>query len=163
MIPLQYQGEGHFQAPRGFTKRCDKDFVIGETHPWEIMPERSMKSHAHYFALVNEAWANLPEALASDFPSAEHLRKHAMIKAGYCDMTRVVCADNAGAVAAAALMQSMDTYALCEVSGRVVTVWRAKSQAIRSMGAKVFQESKDKVLTEIGKIIGADVAQGEAA
>lgn len=163
-IPLQYQGEGQFTAPRGFAKRCDKEFVIGETLPWGVVHERSSKSHAHYFAQVHDAWANLPERLAADFPSAKHLRKWVLIKAGYCDVTKIVCGDNAQAIAACALMQGMDTYAICSVEDCVVTVWRAHSQAHRAMPAKVFQASKDAVFAEISKLIGADVMQaGEAA
>lgn len=66
MLPLQYQGEGQFTAPRGFKALCDKDLVIGETLRWEICHERSAKSHAHYFAVIGDAWANLPEGLAMD-------------------------------------------------------------------------------------------------
>jgi hypothetical protein len=164
MLPLQYQGEGQFTAPRGFKALCDKDLVIGETLRWEICHERSAKSHAHYFAVIGDAWANLPEGLAMDFPSAEHLRKHALIKAGYCTMTRIVCRTNEDAVAACALMKGMDGYSICDVSGTVVTVYQAQSQSRRAMGAKVFQESKDKVIAVISEIIGADATQaGEAA
>lgn len=163
MIPLRYEGEGTFQAPKGFAKRCDAEFVIGETLPWEPVKQRSQKSHAHFFAVIADAWANLPESLADDFPSSEHLRKHALIKTGYCDMARIVCADTPTAIAAAALMQAMDTYAICQVEGRTVTVWRATSQSVRAMGAKEFAESKNKVLDFISQLIGADVTTECAA
>lgn len=164
MLALTYLGEGQFQAPRGFAKRCDKELVIGETLRWEVVHERSMASHRHYHAVIADAWANLPEAMTSDMPSPEHLRKHCLIKAGYCDMTKLVCGDNAEAIRAALLMKAMDTYSICEVSGCVVTVYRAKSQSIRAMGKAEFQKSKDAVLVEIGKLIGADPAElGKAA
>ena len=164
MLALTYMGEGQFQAPRGFAKRCDKELVIGETLRWEVVHERSAASHSHYFAVLADAWANLSEALAADLPSPEHMRKHCLIKAGYCDMTKLVCGDNAEAIRAALLMKSMDTYSICEVSGRVVTVYRAKSQSIRAMGKKEFGDSKNAVLVEIGKLIGADPAElGKAA
>lgn len=159
LLPIRYDGDGAFSAPPGFRKRCDKELVIGETLQWQTVGPRSMKSHRFYFAAVNEAWANLPETLCADFPSAEHLRKHALIKTGYCSMKRIVCGDNAEAIAAAAIMQDMDTYALCEVSGRAVTVWRANSQSIKAMGGKAFKESCDKVLTEISRIVGVDVTE----
>lgn len=164
MLPLQYQGEGQFTVPAGFVARCDKELVIGETLRWGIIHERSAKSHAHYFAVIADAWANLPERLAMEFPSAKHLRKHALIKAGYCTMTRVVCRTNEDAVAACALMKGMDSYSICDVSGSVVTVYRAQSQSFRAMGAKVFQDSKEKVIAVISEIIGGDATQaGEAA
>lgn len=164
MMALTYMGEGHFQAPPGFIKRCDAEYVIGETLRWQICHERSAKSHAHYFATVDSAWANLPEALAMDFPSADHLRKHALIKAGFCTMAKMVFGDEAEALRACSILRGMDSYAICEVSGRVVTVYRAQSQSLRAMGAKVFQDSKDKVLAVISQIIGADATQaGQAA
>lgn len=163
MIPLQYQGDGSFLAPRGFWKRCDKEYVIGETLTWEVVKARSEASHKHFFACVHDAWSNLPETMAAEFPSSEHLRKWALCKAGFCNMTKIVCADNAAAIAAGALMQAMDTYAICEVSGRVITVFRAKSQSSRAMGAKDFQDSKEAVLGEISKLIGADAAQAGLA
>ena len=164
MLPLQYQGEGQFIAPRGFVARCDKELVIGEVLSWEICHERSAKSHAHYFATVGDAWANLPETLAMDFPSAEHLRKHALIKAGFCTVAKMVFGDDAEALRTCHILRGMDSYAICEVSGRVVTVYRAQSQSVRAMGAKAFQDSKDKVLAVISQIIGADATQaGKAA
>lgn len=79
-------------------------------------------------------------------------------------MTRIVCRTNEDAVAACALMKGMDGYSICDVSGTVVTVYQAQSQSLRAMGAKVFQESKDKVIAVISEIIGADATQaGEAA
>lgn len=163
MIPLRYDGDGAFVAPRGFWKRCDKELVIGEVVPWERIEVRSAKSHDHFFAQVKDAWANLPEALAMDFPNFHHLRKHALCKAGYCTITKVVCADNAGAVTAASLMQGMDTYAICDIAGRVVTVYRAQSQSKKAMGAKVFQQSKEDVFAVLSQMIGADITQSEAA
>jgi hypothetical protein len=163
MIPLQYQGEGLFQAPRGFAKRCDKDFVIGETLTWDQHKPRSADSHKHYFAVIADAWGNLPETLAMDFPSSEHLRKYALIKCGYCDKAEIIVADNSTAITTAALMKSMDTYAICEVKGRVVTLWRAQSQSMKTMGNKTFQESKTKVLDVISQLIGADATQAGMA
>lgn len=163
MLPLIYLGEGQFQAPRGFAKRADRELVIGETLQWEIIKDRSMNSHRHYFALIAEAWANLPEQLAEDFPSPEKLRKWALIKAGYCTMTRIACRDNAAAVAACALLSGIDSFSICDISGSVVTVYRATSQSVRAMGAKEFQISKEKVLMQISQIIGADVTQASEA
>lgn len=165
MAALTYAGEGEFHAAgRGLAVLCDKQLVIGETLRWQIVSERSAASHAHYFACVASAWASLPESLAADFPSPEHLRKHALIKAGYCSMNRLAFRTNADAVAACAVLSSMDSYSICDVAGNVVTVYRATSQSMRAMGKKAFQESKDKVLDVISQLIGADATQaGQAA
>lgn len=163
MVPLIYQGEGQFTTPHGFAKRCDRELVIGETLNWEQVNERSAASHRHYFATIADAWSNLPEALAADFPSPEHLRKHALIKIGHCDMKRLAFRSNADAIAGCAVMAGMDTYSICEVSAAVVTVYRAKSQSMKAMGKKDFEESKGKVLDVISQIIGADATKASEA
>lgn len=163
MIALQYMGEGEFRTTsKSHAARCDKDLVIGEVSRWEPVHERSLDSHRHYFACINNAWANLPEALADEYPSPESLRKRALIKCGYCDMTKIVCRTNADALAVAALVTAMDEFALVNVSDNVVTVWRAHSQAMRAMGKAKFQESKDRVLHWISQLIGADVTEKAA-
>ena len=161
---VSWNGEVFVPISKQWAKLADREYVIGEQYRVEVRHERSMASHRHYHAVIADAWANLPEALAADLPSPEHLRKHCLIKAGYCDMQKLVCGDNAEAIRAALLMKSMDTYSICEVAGRVVTVYRAKSQSIRAMGKAEFQRSKELVLSEIGKLIGADPAElGKAA
>lgn len=159
IVPLRYVGDGEFQAPKAFAKQCDAALVIGEQQRWELVNERSAASHKFYFATIAEAWGNLPENLVAELPSPEHMRKHCLCRAGYCDVTKLVCGDNDDALRAALLMKQMDTYAICEVSGRVVTVYRAKSQSVRAMGKKDFEASKTAVLSEIGKLIGADPAE----
>ena len=52
-----------------------KAFVEGRRYWLEEVSERSWISHQHQFAFVNQAWDNLPEALADTFPTPEHLRK----------------------------------------------------------------------------------------
>jgi hypothetical protein len=163
IFPLTYMGSGEFMTSRGFVARADKLLVVGENLQWEQIKPRSADSHKHYFAVINDAWSNLPEALAMDFPSSEHLRKFALIKSGYCSKAEIILPDNSAAVATATLMKSMDEYALCEIRGRVVTLWRAQSQSMKSMGGKAFQESKTKVLDVISQMIGADAAQAGMA
>ncbi len=163
MIALRYMGDGDFQAPIGHAKRLDKALVIGEVLHWEQVNQRSSESHKHYFAIIAEAWGNLPEDLGLELPSPEHLRKYALCKAGYCTVNKVVCRTNADAIQACMVLAAMDSFAICEVSGSVVTVYRAKSQSMKAMGGKVFQESKERVLQVISEMIGADATQARAA
>lgn len=164
IAPLQYLGAGQFQATTGHATRLDKALVIGETLQWEQVHPRSIESHRHYFAVIADAWGNLPESWAIALPSPEHLRKHCLIKAGYCTTVQIACATNSEAVKACAQFKSMDTYSVCSISGSVVTVSTAISQSVKNMGGKVFQESKTRVLDIISEMIGADATQaGQAA
>lgn len=164
MAPLIYLGEGQFQAPIGHARRLDKALVIGEVLTWEQINSRSMESHKHFFSCIADAWANLPEQWATALPSPEHLRKHCLVTAGYCNTIQIVCATNSEAVKACAQFKSMDTYAVCSINDRVVTVSTATSQSMKAMGGKVFQQSKEKVLHVISEMIGADATElGKAA
>ena len=158
-IPLRYEGQGYFRAI--YPKRC-ADIPLGVA-AWRQVEHRSPESHKHYFACIADAWGNLPEALADEHPSPEHLRHFALIKAGYCTETKVVCATNGDALALASYASKSDTFALVNIVGRVVTIWRAESQSVKAMGGKKFQESKEAVLRVISEMIGADAAQGGMA
>lgn len=166
-VHLRYCGAGEFRASTKFLERlCDRELVIGEASQWEQVQERSKKSHDHFFALVHEAWVNLPEHLVTEFPNETALRKFALIKTGYCTVHKTVMADNTEAIKHAAFLQGREEYALCEIVGNVVTVWTAESQRRKAMGKKKFQQSKDDVLTFLSELIGTDVAtlkQAEAA
>ena len=167
IVPLRYMGAGEFRAVHTFAeKQCDRELVIGEVQRWELAVDRSEKSHAHFFSLVHEAWLNLPEQYAIEFPNETSLRKFSLIKTGYCKIHKMVMANNAEAIKQAAFMQSLEEYSICEIIGNVVTVWIADSQNYRAMGKKTFQKSKDDVLTFLSQFIGTDVAtlkQAQAA
>lgn len=135
----------------------------GDVRGWQLAEARSKATHDHFFACVNETWKNLPDDLQTDFPSAEHLRKWALIKAGFCTQTRVACRTVEEALKLAATARQLDKYALVEVSGtkkrpgRIVTIWTADSQRKDEMGRKVFQEAKDRALHVLSDLIGTDV------
>lgn len=155
VIPFRYEGNGMFRCLRP----GKIDLEIGEIRGWQIVEHRSDKSHRHYFAVIREAWGNLPEHIADDFKSPEHLRKWALVETGYADVTQMVLPTNADAVRAAALMTAMDGYAVIGVSERVVTIARAHSQSEKAMGRTEFQESKDAVIDRISRLIGTDATE----
>lgn len=154
-------------VPR-FHNLANARFVIGEAYTLVEHQERSSASHAHFFAAVNEGWMNLPEDQAERFPSAEHLRKYALIRTGYSDSHTLVCSSKAEAQRVAAFMRPIDEFAVVTVQGATVTRFTAKSQSYRAMGREDFQKSKDAVLDYIASLIGverADLAstEGKAA
>ena len=138
----------------GFQRQADQLFVIGETYRLAPVEDRSAASHRHYFAAINEAWQNLPEGMADEYPTPEHLRKAALIRAGYRDERSIVCANRAEALRVAAFIKPMDEYALVATSETVVRVYTAQSQSVRAMGKAEFQKSKDAVLDALAAMIG---------
>lgn len=129
-------------------------FAPGGRYRVQLVEERSRASHNHYFAAIGEAWRNLPDHMLDEFPSSEHLRKKALVRAGYADERTFVCASKAEAARMAAFMRPMDEYAIVSVREATVTVWMAKSQSVRAMGKAEFQASKEAVLDVISRLIG---------
>jgi hypothetical protein len=153
IYPLGFQWDGEAMIPLQ-PRLADKYYVVGETY--RMIPEepRSTATHNHQFAEVAEAHSNLPEDLAVEFPTADHLRKYALIKAGYCDKASFVCSSKAEAVRLAAFLKPIDDYSIVTVDDCVVTRYTAQSQSRRAMGAKTFQDSKTAVLEIVAAMIG---------
>jgi hypothetical protein len=158
-LALRWTGDSFTPLDERAQKAMDAEYVVGEIYRFERHEARSITSHNHYFAIVHGAWATLPEHLAGDFPSPEHLRKFALIKAGYGYQRKVVCSTAAEAIKTAGLLQELDEFSIVEVAEKVVTLHRAKSQSMKAMGKRDFQESKDAVLQVISQIVGSDVLE----
>ncbi len=157
-FPLRYQWDGEAMRPatRYWAREADKRFVVGETYTLDELHMRSHQTHAHYFACIKAAWESLPGGLALVYPSPEHLRKVALIRAGYATKVQHVAKSAAEAQRLAAVIRPYDTYQIVEVTGSIVTVWHAMSQDHRSMDKAAFQASKEAVLRWVGDLIGAD-------
>lgn len=151
--PMDFSWDGENFVPR-VPRLADKHYVVGLSYRLVPHEERSMRSHRFYFASVNEAWKNLPEDMADRFPTADHLRKYALIKSGYRDERSIVCSSKAEALRVGAFIRPMDEYAVVVVRDAVVTVYEAKSQSMRAMGKKTFGASKEAVLDTVASMIG---------
>lgn len=156
---FRYEGEGAW-IPHGriWAERADKYFVIGETYRIEWREERSMDSHRHFFAAINEGWKNLPDQWAELLPSPDHLRRYALIKTGFCDSRSYPCPSKADAERLAAFLKPFDEFALIVPKDRVITVFTAKSQSVKSMDRREFTASKAAVLEYVAGLIGTTSA-----
>ena len=133
---------------------ADRHFVVGDRYTLAVHENRSTASHNHYMAAIKEAHDNLPESVAERLPTPEHLRKYALIKAGYRDERSIACASKAEAQRVASFTKPMDDYAVVVAQESTVTIYTAKSQSYRAMGKKIFQESKERVLDVIAEMVG---------
>lgn len=160
-VSCVWDGDAFVPLPR-FARLCDKHFAVGESYPLIVHEERSQASHSHYFAALNEAWKNLREDVADRFPTSEHLRKWALVKAGFADERSIVCASKAEAQRVAAFISPMDDYAVIVVREATIKVFTAKSQSMRAMGKADFQASKEAVLDVISGMIGIKTGELKA-
>lgn len=155
--PLTFQWTGEEMVPLNrFVREANRRFIVGETYRMDVIEERSIASHNHFFALVHEAWRNLPEHLAERWPTDKHLRAWALIKAGYRDERSIVCASKAEALRVKAFIRPLDEYGVVLASEAVVTVYTAKTQGRKAMGKEAFQASKEAVLGILADLIGTD-------
>lgn len=145
-----------------YAKEADAQFVIGSNYRLGIEESRSEKSHDHQFAWLGEAWKNLPEDIAQQCPSPEHLRKHALITAGFYDQMSIDAGSNAAAIRVAAGFRALDEFLVAVVAGPLVLVRTARSQKKRLMGVKDFQASKQAVLEVVAAMIGVPPEHLEA-
>lgn len=164
-FPMRFEWDGEAMRPatKYWAREADKRYVVGETYTMDEIFVRSHQTHAHYFACIKAAWDSLPDALRPQYPSAEHLRKLALIHAGYCSTMQHVTKSEAEAHRLAAAIKPYDTYQLVLVEGNIVSVYHALSQDHRSMDKQRFQESKEAVLRWIGDLIGADPTELRSA
>lgn len=158
-LPFYWSGKEMVPLNAGVARRCAKAYAEGEVVNLAVVEDRSAASHRAYFASVNEAWLNLPDDLAERFGSPDHLRKFALIKAGYSDSQTFVASSKAEAVRLAAFIRPIDEFSVVTVNGTTVTRFTAQSQSMRAMGKETFQRSKDAVLEQIAKMIEVPVAE----
>lgn len=161
-ILCTWQGDSFTPASARWQKEADKLFTIGERYLISTAEERSATSHRHYFAAINEAWMNLPESLAEEYPNAEKLRKHALIKAGYADSQTFACSSRAEALRLQTWLRPIDEFSIIRCAGATVTRYTAQSQSMKAMGKERFQQSKEAVLEVIAGMIGTTAATLDA-
>lgn len=158
-VPLIYEWDGDAMKPLGrFASLANKQFVVHERYRLEVVQDRSFESHKHYFAAVTEAWNNLPEIHANRWRTPDHLRKWALIQAGYKNETTYIAKTKAEAHRFAGFLHSLDEFAEVEVDGCLIAYRTAKSQDYKSMSRKEFQESKDGVFRVLSDLIGVSVS-----
>ena len=156
-IPFRWTGSS-FEPVGRFGKECDRHFVVGEIYRLVELEERSIASHRQEFAWLHDAWLSLPEEIAANFSSEDELRKHALIRTGWCHRVEHVYPSKAEALRqAATIRQHKGEYCIVVVRDTLVTVLTARSQKMRGTGAMKkdeFQRSKSDIMEFIGAMLG---------
>lgn len=152
---LVYEWTGAVMAPLN-RRAAERQYEIGEQYTLDVREDRSAAAHNHEFAWLHEAWLNLPESLADTYASPEHLRKRALIAAGYYDEEIVDVGSKAGALRVAASFRRVDDFAAVVTRGTVVVIRRAKSQSRRAMDRKTFNVSKAAIMDVIAGMLGVE-------
>lgn len=163
--PITAVWTGEVFVPDGNWSRaaCMDALGAGEVTRLLVNPDgkpRTEKSHRHQFAWVRDALENLPEHMM-DAPFAKNedcLRKHALIKCGYCDAAVLAAGSEREARRMAAHVKALADkahgYSITVVSGRLVYSYTPKSQTYKAMPDGEFQRSKQDILEFIAGLIG---------
>jgi hypothetical protein len=153
VYPLLFAWDGEAMRPLN-TRAADRQYVVGERYRLEPREERSDATHRHEFAWLHDAWLNLPERLADQYPTPEHLRKRALIQAGFYNEEIIDVGNKAGAIRVAASLRNIDDFALVIVRGPFVVRRIAKSQSRRAMNKQEFQASKTALMDVVAGLLG---------
>ena len=161
--PLLYIWSGECMEPvRHYRRVAAEQFKIGRVYRLGEIEPRSMESHQHFFACINEAWLNLPEALAERWTTPDELRKWALTHTGLRTTREYVARSNAEAQRVAKFETGGDQYCRIEIDGKTVRVHIPRSQSLTSMTRREFQQSKTAVLDVLAQKLGISVETLEA-
>ena len=155
-IRYRWTGDAWEPLPQ-FMLMCAQEFAPSEEAWLDAHFDRSLQSHSHYFAALNTAWANLPEELAQRFPNPTSFRKWLLIETGWCiEMEPYVLTKIEAALRLAHELtrQYPDDRIYVNPDDPRQVIWKqAKSQSMRAMGKKDFQQSKQDVLDKAAELI----------
>lgn len=148
--------DGALWPDQRFAALARRQFKEGERYVMQSHDEVSHKERGHYFASVNDAWANLREDALARYPTPKHLRKWALIKAGWRRENFTICDSETRATQLAAFVRNLDDTAVVVVEGRVVRTYVARSQRVGggAMTAEEWKRSKQDVLDILSGTIG---------
>lgn len=150
-----------FEPHARFRRMCDETFVIGQLYTLVEEETASDKNRRWFFASVREAWKSLPEDMGDRFPTAETLRKKALIITGWREERMFVAPAKAEARRLAAFMQPIDTDSVVDVNECVIRIWTARSMKRRAMNKQEFRQAADDVLSYCADLIGVTKDQLE--
>jgi hypothetical protein len=163
-LTFTWTDDGVMRPLLHLAKEADRRFVVGLNYRLEIIEQRSKQSHDHFFAVVDDAHANLPEVHKNRWLTPDDLRKWALIQAGFCKETTYIAQSKAEAVRIASFMHSTVPFSEVEVHGNLVALRTPKTQKTtgpEAMDRKEFQASKSGVLEVLAKLL--DVTPDELA
>jgi hypothetical protein len=143
--------DGVFVPENRIAAYCDEQFGEGEIVTFERHEERSIATHNHYFACIQTAWDNLPNA-EERFPTPESLRHWALIRSGHCTENSIACDTPEQAQVVAGFMGNSEG-TIIVVRENIIKKYTAKSQSMQAMNKEEFQRSKVDVLDTIAELI----------
>ena len=110
-------GRTRQMAPRMF--KPGREYLLAEHY------DRNAGAHKAFFAECKKTWLALPEEMLAVFPNVDTLRKHALCRAGFCEVDTYVCSSRAQAERF--YRPTSRRYDLVNLRGNVVVAMEAAS------------------------------------
>lgn len=150
--PVQFiwTDEGVMKPLPRFKTLCDRQYAVGEEYALGPIDNIPSKSRAGFFVDLHNAWSTMQEG-DNRFPSETHLRKRALIAAGWATHTQTVLDTPKDAQKSKIMLNRVEEYALVTIGGCVVDVWIAKSIANGQITAEQWRVVKPKALAWIAE------------
>lgn len=123
--------------------------------------EHSDQARKRFFAIIRDAYGNMPDQWKPLIGSSEHLRKFVLCQVGHCDTTATDCGSHAAAERVAALIRHVDSFAVVTVTGSIVTTSVARSIRKRVCPKKAFMPLTEKAYAYLNEMMGYDVEHSE--
>ena len=137
-----------------YRKIAERQFGAGGEHVLEESAERSMASHNHYFAELNDLFQNIPHNMEARWPSLNHFRRWLLIECGWFLEKEFDMASEKHAKALGTFVRTNDAFARISIHGHKVIVRTARSQSMKAMGKDDFMRSKNDVFNLASQLVG---------
>lgn len=166
-VNLKYLGDGRLTAAHQTDWHVLKENLQeGDIVAMTEDAGRSMKQHRWLFACIRKAYDTLPERQISRFPSEEHLRKYALIKAGWCDVHQQAFSSPVNAELAAKafkvganLTTEGKNFTLAIANGNIVTYAVPRSISFKACKGQAWETVCQGVVDYLCELVGCDVTQ----
>lgn len=153
-VMFNWNDEAKVMIPQPrFLPLCGRQYVDNEGYALAPVENVSGSSRGGFFASINNAWDSLPEN-DTRFPTREHLRKRALVAAGWATHAQFVMDTPADAAKMARGLRRVDEYAVIKVGANVVDLWTAKSIAQGQITAEEWKEVKPRALDFVTALSG---------
>ncbi|MBS0369030.1 MAG: hypothetical protein JSS57_07515 [Proteobacteria bacterium] len=149
---------GAFVPVRGVARVVASKYEAGLGYLLEPAVLGSTPFERMFWAVLQNGWSQLRESEHATYPTSEHFRKRALIKAGFYRMSEAVFDTPADAARAGAIAQMDDEYSVVLVKGEVMRRFTAMSMKVRNKKDRDnFRTMADAVLALLADKIGVTV------
>ncbi len=167
--PLPFEWDGNVLRPvERYRALAERQFRAGQTYVLEPHDPISHRERRFYHASIKDAWDNLSPEMQKHFPTADRLRKWALVQANWRIQNFITCESEASAARHAAFLIKADDHGEMFVDhrGDVVRVFKARTQKVGDpddgyMTPEEWKRSKDDVLTILSGTLGVTKKQLE--